>query len=475
MTSTATITTTTNEGSLSQTINFSLAANSTCVDAGAALVAEIDPLNAIAEQAEGNNRYPASGTSTPAFTAVDQLKVKFIPIAYQPGGTGPIYTPPTSDITYLTWTVAKVLPVGSVSFTVGTPQPYTEQVLQNGTGWNALLYFVTAIHDFEPNSDDTLYYGVIDTVQVEGCNGRVAGLGWIGLPTAIGDAGCNQSSTSSASWTFVHEAGHNFGRLHVLCAGNESGADPNYPYSGGKIGVWGLDVATSSLYSPSTYADYMSYCGSKWISDYTYKAIYDYRVGAAYGIASAAQIMDALYVSGWMEADGAVTLGPVYRQTAPVETPLKGEYRAELRDAQGRVLGARLFDMTPIADGPSPAQGFHFFMPYTPGVAQIRIYRGDTLLAERTARGAAPALGAVTVAEDGRAHWGLFAGSGIVYRVRFSRDDGQTWEVLALGQASPQVSIPPERLKSAADPLLEIQASDGVRTDTRVVRLKTSR
>jgi hypothetical protein len=455
---------------LNSTLNFSLAADSVCVDPGASFVVQLDPDNALGETDENNNRFPLGGTAAPVFTVADTLKVKFIPIAYQPGGAGPVYTPPTADISYLISKVKAVLPISLESYAVASPQLYTQQVLQDGTGWNALLNFVTSIHNSEGNFD-TLYYGVVDTVAAYGCNSRVAGLGWIGSPTAIGDAGC-PPNRPSATWTFIHEAGHNFGRSHVLCAGNETGIDPNYPYAGGQIGTWGLDVATNTLYNPGAYADYMSYCGSKWISDYTYKAIYDFRNTHAWSIIYTAQTMDALYLSGWTDAQGNVTLAPVYRQTAPVEAPLKGEYRAELRDAHGALLGSQLFDRLPIADGPAPAQGFHFFMPYMPGVAQIRIYRGNALLTQRTTSGAAPAVGAASVSADGRAAaWTLATGSGVVYRVRFSPDGGQTWTVLALGQSAPGAPLP-QGWDKAARPVLEIQASDGVRTDTKVIPLK---
>ena len=74
----------------------------------------------------------------------------------------------------------------------------------------------------------------------------------------------------------AHEIGHNWNRNHSPC-GNPAGVDPNYPYFGGVIGVYGFDVATQTLFAPTIY-DVMSYCHPYWISDYTYVGVMSYRV-----------------------------------------------------------------------------------------------------------------------------------------------------------------------------------------------------
>jgi hypothetical protein len=62
-------------------------------------------------------------------------------------------------------------------------------------------------------------------------------------------------------------------RSHAPCGG-AGGPDPSYPYAGGKIGVWGLDVATLAPKDPTVYVDLMGYCNPDWVSDYTYKNLY---------------------------------------------------------------------------------------------------------------------------------------------------------------------------------------------------------
>jgi hypothetical protein len=74
--------------------------------------------------------------------------------------------------------------------------------------------------------------------------------------------------------TFVHEVGHAHGRQHAPCQVQD--ADPDYPYDDGTIGDWGYDVAGKTLLDPAGKSrDLMGYCTPIWISDYTYKALFD--------------------------------------------------------------------------------------------------------------------------------------------------------------------------------------------------------
>jgi hypothetical protein len=57
------------------------------------------------------------------------------------------------------------------------------------------------------------------------------------------------------------------------------------------------------------------------------------------------------------------------------------------------------------------------------------------------------------------------------FRVRYSPDGGVTWTVLALDTTSAQISVPADLLAGATAPVLEVQASDGVRTGSRTFPL----
>jgi hypothetical protein len=53
-----------------------------------------------------------------------------------------------------------------------------------------------------------------------------------------------------------------------------TGADPDFPYSSGGIGVLGFDIAAQRLLD-TQHRDVMGYCGPVWISDYNYALLYD--------------------------------------------------------------------------------------------------------------------------------------------------------------------------------------------------------
>ncbi len=63
------------------------------------------------------------------------------------------------------------------------------------------------------------------------------------------------------------------GRRRVLCSGDEQGVDPNYPYEGGVIGVWGWNIEKNLIQPPETRYDYLSSCSPRWVSDYTWRGI----------------------------------------------------------------------------------------------------------------------------------------------------------------------------------------------------------
>jgi hypothetical protein len=483
-----TIAATTDEGSLAQTLNFNLPPH--WLAPGTAYVLEVDPSNAIFETNEANNRFPGGGDQSFDFATAPVLEVVVVPVQYARPGAA-TSTPNTADLSYLTWMPIKVYPVAQINYSVRPVAHTFTGDLRTSGAWSELLYQVTAIHGQEDPAQLKLYYGLVDTVAVDGCSGGcIAGIGWVNRPnanvikTAVGFAGF-PSNRSEASPTFTHEMGHNFGRQHAPCGG-PSGVGP-FPYgSGASIGQWGLDPAAGQLLSPATYRDYMSYCGPEWTSDFTYRGIFDAWawVSEPYGSAADLWLEEALVVSGYVDEGGQVHLDPAYVAAVPaVQLSQNGPYSLKLLDMAGQVLASQSFATTAFYIDPpagsihdhaadSVHHGFQVALPLRPGAVGLRLFAGTELLAERQSSGPAPRLGPpreLAAAADGSRAWTLGSGaSGITYRVRFSPDGGQTWWLLAPASASPLVSIPPEFLASAPDPLIEVQASDGVRVTRRV-------
>ncbi len=340
------------EGSINDTLNFTLP--SAWLQAGTSYVLTLDPANVVPETNEANNNHPASGQQSFNFVNADALDVVIVPVAYQRNGSGSTYYPNMSDWSYLTWMPMQALPVSTINYSIHSTVTFTGE-LSSGGGWSSLIQQIEAIHASEDPGRNKIYYGVFNCWNAPG-SCAYAGLGYLGWPTSIGWSG-RGSGTNEASSTFIHEMGHNFNREHVRCTGSEAGADSGYPYNtggpyglGGHIGQWGLD-SNGTLLNPSSYNDYMSYCSNEWTSDYTYRAIYDYRSVNFWEAGLAQTEAGAIYIGGVIGTDGVVNLLPLYRQSANISDSNVGTHRIELIDAAGAIIAIHRFTPIRAEDG----------------------------------------------------------------------------------------------------------------------------
>lgn len=230
---------------------------------------------------------PNPGATVPAPDATQPLvvragyplKITIIPIRYDNDGSQRMPVLGQTQIDALSDYFYSMYPTREVQLEVGNTLAWSGFIGANGSGWDSLLNTISSNRTNSSTADfDEFYYGMFRPTESlsQFCGGGcVAGLGYIGDPggeysrAAIGLG----YSGSIATETAAHEVGHNHGRPHSPCGG-ASGADGNYPHSGGGIGVWGLDILTGSLKSPSTYKDIMGYCEPNWISDYVYERFY---------------------------------------------------------------------------------------------------------------------------------------------------------------------------------------------------------
>jgi hypothetical protein len=240
-----------------------------------------------------------------------------------------------------------------------------------------------------------------------------------------------------------------------------------------------LEPVSSTLYDPAVVKDYMSYCRTIWTSDYTYKAIYNYRQNHPYQEVGQDALHDTLWLGGSFTEDGQANVLPLSRQPGLVGDLGGGTHRVTLLGEAGP-LASFAFTPREIMDLPARAWGFGFSIPYVEGITGLQIYdAAGSLLYERRlpaeAQNAPLAIGRLEAvpAEGGGARISGAPGSapGVVYRVRFSPDGGATWQVLALGLAEPVFLLPGELLEGAAQPQVEIQAVDGLRTATEMIKL----
>ncbi len=263
--------------------------------------------------------YPATDSDPiPGESAGETLKIVLAPIAY---GEGAVLPPLTEEqIKMYTDGFRAMYPSPKLELTVREPIVWTNTVSANGAGWSALLQHVADVRVMDKAGNDVYYYAPFTPTSSFGsfCSGGcVAGLGM------LGDPGDNYSRASiglgyadpDSIVTALHEVGHNHGRQHAPC--DVQDADPEYPHKGGVDGVWGYNLLTKQLFPPTT-TDIMGYCLDVWISDYTYKALFD-RIkllnGARRIVPEA--LKNRLYERALLGQDGSVRWLPSIRLEEP--------------------------------------------------------------------------------------------------------------------------------------------------------------
>jgi hypothetical protein len=341
------------DGALESTINFDVPA--------AAMVPgmtyRVDLLQPPAHS-KGDNpgaSYPASGSSPiPAEATGKSLKIKLVPVNY--GADGSNRKPDTSagQLQAYKSHFFKLYPVAEVEILLHAPVGWSYDVAPNGNGWGELLDEIANLRQTDKAPDDVYYYGIFSPASDVGqfCSGGcVAGLGMIGSPSdtyaraAIGLGFPGDIATETA----VHEIGHAHGRQHSPCGGAQ-GTDPAYPYSGASIGVWGYDLVDKQLLSPQKNTDVMGYCQPIWISDFTYKALFDrVKIVNNASIFYPPEVLDRTYQRARVDGEGQLTwMSDARLHAPPMAEPLTITVQTALGD---EVVDAQLYPYDHLPGG----------------------------------------------------------------------------------------------------------------------------
>jgi hypothetical protein len=319
-----------------------------------AVLVDVDPDETVVEANEGDNLFPGNGVPLPVdVRATDAFAVRFVPVVTSGDGRRGNVT--TGNMAQFLAGTMRVHPLASYDAVVG--QPYTtnaQTTLQSdGTSWGAVLREIDAAR--VDAGEGRAWYGVVNPDYSSG----VAGMGYMGVPAAIG-----WDKLPSASGVAAHEWGHNWGREHAPC-GDPARPDQSYPYGGGVIGVYGYDQVNQVVKPPSSH-DLMGYCNNDWISDYTYLGVLNYRAQHPLSASVIGQaVQPALLVWGHIERD-RVILEPAFRvYTRPNLPRTSGPYRIEGRAADGTSLFRLDFSPAQIADAPDAPRSFAFAVPLT--------------------------------------------------------------------------------------------------------------
>ncbi|MHB0949265.1 MAG: hypothetical protein ACYC4J_09400 [Gemmatimonadaceae bacterium] len=351
------------------------------VKPGLQVIADVDPANAIAEGNEGDNTFPANGTPRAVpVRAVPAVDMTFVPVLVTASGLqGDISA---ARVDSMMMSAMAVHPIAGYTAQVHAPFTTAAPALDaNDTsgGWIRILSEVQALRVAEGSA--RMYYGVVKVPYTSG----VAGYGYVGFPAAIG-----WDYLPSGAAVLAHEIGHNFGRQHTPCGGPAS-PDPLYPFPDGKIGIYGWSERRNVIIQP-TATDIMGYCGNQWISEYTYRAVMDFRgylagsatlaapLGSARGIAPSLQVgtSDESSLLVWGRIRGrTITLEPSFELTTRAALPRRGgAYTLRGLDAAGAELFAVPFDGEAVADAPAHDRTFAFAVPVS-AVTRARLAKHE--------------------------------------------------------------------------------------------------
>jgi hypothetical protein len=289
----------------------------------------------VPESSDTDNSYPASGTALPLdVRQVSTMKVTFVPVSQPNGVVAGNVTEANKDAAVDF--ARRIYPIDTFDIQVHAPLAYGQTM--SGTSydntWTTLLNQIAAMQVAE--GPDRYFYGLAHPSYSSGGTG----LGRLGQGAAIGMDfnGTVGPSTDYYRMTIAHEWGHNFNRQHIAC-GNPAGPDLNYPYDAlTTVGTNGFDFVngTQLIRKATDFKEFMSYCLPLWISDYTYKAVLDWRANHFGPPVTANQ--KVLLIWGQIGPNG-VTLEPSYEIDAPVSFPTEsGPYMVQALDEQGRSM-----------------------------------------------------------------------------------------------------------------------------------------
>ena len=339
------------ESSLDKSSNASIPG--TVVRPGLEMVIEIDPEDTVNEDLLVRKRIPEEGRLKFEVDSLPAFDLTLVPFLWEEA----------PDSAVLEWIrgmadedeehqmlrdAYDLLPVEGVNASAHDP------VVSSSNTSNDLVRQVRAIRTMEGG---TGYWMGSMTGLVYGA----AGVAYVGGKASF--------VTVSAS-IIAHELGHNLNNRHAPGC-SAPNADHTFPQPDGSIGAWGYDHRAKKLVSPST-SDLMTYCRTRWISDYFFTNMVRYRLIEAENAGSPNSFASGpgILLWGGIDAEGAPSLEPAFVVDAQPSGPRgPGPYTLIGTSAADDRLFSFSFDMEEVADAEGETAHFVFVLPVDPGWA----------------------------------------------------------------------------------------------------------
>ncbi|MXW16714.1 MAG: hypothetical protein F4123_01885 [Gemmatimonadetes bacterium] len=320
------------------------------VQPGARMVVELDPEGLVPLKQGSQTRYPANGSIALEVREPQMFRHIIVPTINAATGNEAIVgwaNALTLDHPYLNL-LRSLMPVGQTELEIH--EPYRTN-LNGGAAWLQWLNDMVTLHEREGRRG--YYYGATSQPA-----GGLLGIAYLRVPASVG---------VSRADVHTHEVGHNMSLPHAPC-GNPAGVDPDFPYSGGSIGVWGYDPFRKRLKGPREFVDVMTYCDPVWISDYNFNKATLFRLSGDGGVTLDGEpppagdpASEMLVVRGFI-LNGEVTLEPAFVVTGPPALPeAGGPYRVDGIGVDGQTAFSLSFSPAAMAYG---GGGFVYLVPY---------------------------------------------------------------------------------------------------------------
>jgi hypothetical protein len=337
---------------------------------------------------------------------------------------------------------------------------------------------------------------------------------WVKLPPATFDPPLDWTWPRAGN-TLAHETSHNHERDHVDCGSPD---DPGYyPYPPCQLDDstdpthFGFDINLQQPINPTQAADYMSYADHRWVSDYTYKAMYGRFAtsevvsspvlsAAAEAVLISANVNTALNVGelhyAWVYPTAGMSsnmlgkweglLAQPYQQD--LVNPSAVNYHLRLMDASDTILAD--YALTPLSadeylDGASNLIFQETFAAPTGVVARMELMADEAVLVSREPGVASPEVD-VLLPAGGEVFNNSMTISWqasdpdediLLFNIQYSPDGGLTWKSIAEGVIESATgntnTFDLEDLSSlgaseGATGLIRVAASDGYHTTLAV-------
>lgn len=443
---------------------------------------ELNPGRLIPESRYDDNRGPETRL---ALRPVPPLELVLVPVAYQPGGVGPVRQadPRAADAFGLDFLRA-VFPLDELHLELHPPLPFHGN-LESDSGRHALLQSLAWLRLREQG----------EPAWVGGTGARDAAPLYLAIlppglamegPLAFAGGGLALAPAQGAEAAAAGLA-LALGLRPVACAGADpAGADPAYPYPGGAVGQVGWDLRLGRPV-PATHFDFLSGCRPAWVSDYHYEALLGALAGLGPAELPAAAGAEPIWlVAGSLASGGQAASLEILEardDARPATGPGAGPYALELADLAGRPLFRHAFAPLDLVGtgGAEGRAGFGLALPRLEGAAELRLWGPAGILARRPIPADAEpelALDMLLLPPSARAPdrlgivWQARHPQGLPARasLRYSPDGGATWQTLVMDAAG-RIEIDRAALPGSPNGLLALVATAGGSTATRTAAL----